>query len=46
MQSAATSIRDRYGKTITLTRDSAVDLTLITSPNGRTIAVTYDTDHA
>jgi YD repeat-containing protein len=45
MQSAATSIRDRYGNTITLTRDSAADLTLITSPNGRTIALTYDTSH-
>ncbi len=41
-QAALLSIRDRYGNTMTLTRDSSGNLTQITSPNGRWILFTYD----
>jgi RHS repeat-associated protein len=41
-QAAATSVRDRHGNTIVLTRDSSANLTRITSPNGRWIELTYD----
>jgi RHS repeat-associated protein len=36
------SIRDRYGNTITATRDSSSRLTKLRSPNGRFIDFTYD----
>lgn len=44
-QAGATSIRDRYGNTITLTRDAAKNLTRIASPHGRHIELTYDSSH-
>lgn len=44
-QAAATRIQDRYGNAIVLTRNSAGDLTTITSPNGRWITLTYDSSH-
>ncbi|HEU4835219.1 MAG TPA: kelch repeat-containing protein, partial [Pyrinomonadaceae bacterium] len=42
---AVTSMRNRYGETLTLTRDSNSNLTRITSPNGRWIEFTYDTSN-
>ena len=45
-QAALITIRDRNGNTVTLTRDSSShDLTRVTSPNGRYISFTYDTNH-
>jgi len=41
-QAAVTAISDRYGNSLTLTRDSNSLLTQITSPNGRWIQFTYD----
>lgn len=39
---AVLEIHDRYGNAVTLTRDSNMNLTQITSPNGRWIKLTYD----
>lgn len=39
---ALTSIKDRYGNAVTLTRDGNFNLTQVTSPNGRWIKFTYD----
>jgi RHS repeat-associated protein len=41
-QAAPTSMTDRYGNTLTFTRDVFSRLTQIASPNGRWIAFTYD----
>jgi RHS repeat-associated protein len=45
MQAAVTHIQDRYGNALILTRNSAMDLTRVTSPNGRWIELTHDTSH-
>ncbi len=37
-----TAIRDRYGNTVSFTRDSNANLTQVMSPNGRWIQFTYD----
>lgn len=42
-QAAMVAMRDRYGNSYVLTRDSNRNLTKITSPNGRYIEFTYDT---
>jgi RHS repeat-associated protein len=42
---ALLGVRDRYGNTLTLTRDSGFNVTDITSPNGRWIQFTYDTSN-
>jgi RHS repeat-associated protein len=42
-QGALIGVRDRYGNTITLTRDANSNLTRIVSQNGRAITLTYDT---
>lgn len=39
---APVSMTDRYGNTVTFTRDSSSNLTRATSPNGRYIDFTYD----
>jgi RHS repeat-associated protein len=39
---AATGMRDRFGNSLTLARDSNHNLTQITTPNGRYIQFTYD----
>jgi RHS repeat-associated protein len=44
-QAALNSITDRYGNTITITRDSNYNATQITSPNGRWIQFTYDSSN-
>jgi YD repeat-containing protein len=44
-QAAATRLQDRYGNVIKLVRNNDGDLTQITSPNGRWIALTYDATH-
>src|SRR5438034_1452551 len=46
-QAALITIRDRNGNTVTLTRDPSpgYKLTRVTSPNGRYINFTYDTDN-
>jgi RHS repeat-associated protein len=41
-QAALVGITDRFGNSITLTRDTIGALTTITSPNGRSIQFTYD----
>jgi len=41
-QAALIGIRDRYGNTVSLTRDSNHNLTQITTPNNRWIQFTYD----
>jgi RHS repeat-associated protein len=45
MQGGLTSIRDRYGNTLILTRNAEGDLARITTPNGRWVEFTYDTQH-
>jgi len=42
---ALLGIRDRYGNTVTVTRDSAGNVTKITSPNGRFISFQHDTSN-
>jgi len=42
---AITAMQDRYGNTLTFTRDSNKNLTKITSPNGRWIQFTIDPTH-
>lgn len=44
-RAACTSMRNRYGETLTLTRDSNSNLTRISSPNGRWVEFTYDTSN-
>jgi len=44
-QAALITIRDRNGNTVTLSRDSSFNLTRVTSPNGRYISFTYDTNN-
>jgi YD repeat-containing protein len=44
-QGAVTSVTDRNGNILTLTRDSNSNLTRITSPNGRYIQLTYDSSN-
>ncbi len=44
-QAAVNTIRDRYGNTISITRDSNFNATQITSPNGRWIQFTYDSSN-
>ena len=44
-QAAIIGIRDRYGNTVSLTRDSNHNLTQITTPNNRWIQFTYDASH-
>ena len=44
-RAACTGMRNRFGETLTLTRDSNSNLTRITSPNGRWIEFTYDTSN-
>ena len=45
-QYALTSISDRYGNTVNLTRDASTgNLLKVTSPNGRWIQFTYDTSN-
>ena len=44
-QCALRQIVDRYGNTVTLTRDGNSNLTQITSPNGRWLSLTYDTSN-
>ena len=42
---AVRAISDRFGNTVTLTRDGSFNLTQITSPNGRHLNLTYDTNN-
>jgi RHS repeat-associated protein len=42
---ALVGIRDRYGNTVTVTRDSSGNVTQITSPNGRSITFQHDTSN-
>ena len=42
---ALLGIRDRYGNTVTVTRDSSGNVTQITSPNGRYINFQHDTSN-
>ena len=42
---AAILVRDRFGNTVTLTRDGNHNLTQITSPNGRHLFLTYDSSN-
>ena len=42
---ALIGIRDRYGNTVTFTRDSNHNLTQLTTQNGRWIQLTYDTSN-
>lgn len=42
---APVGMSDRYGNTVTFTRDSNHNLTQMTSPNGRWIQFTYDTSN-
>ncbi len=42
---APLGMRDRYGNTVTFTRDANHNLTQITSPNGRWIQFTYDSSN-
>jgi len=42
---ACVGMQDRYGNTMTFTRDSNHNLTQITSPNGRYIKFTYDSNN-
>lgn len=44
-QAAAIEIRDRAGNRLILTRDTAGNLTRITSPHGRFIELTYDSSN-
>ncbi|MGH9238681.1 MAG: RHS repeat-associated core domain-containing protein [Vicinamibacterales bacterium] len=44
-QAAVSSIRDRYGNAVVLTRNGDADLTRVGSPNGKWIELTYDTSH-
>jgi RHS repeat-associated protein len=44
-RAACTSMRNRFGETLTLTRDSNSNLTRITTPNGRWVEFTYDTSN-
>jgi len=44
-QAAIIGMRDRYGNTLTFTRDGNSNLTQITSPNGRWIQFTYDSSN-
>ena len=44
-RAAVTSMRTRYGETLTLVRDSNSNLTRITTPNGRWVEFTYDTSN-
>nr|WP_281292436.1 RHS repeat-associated core domain-containing protein [Terriglobus albidus] len=44
-QAALIGVVDRYGNTLTLTRDQNHNLTRVTSPNGRWIQYTYDTSN-
>ena len=39
---APIAMRDRFGNTVTFTRDASGNLTQVTSPNGRWIQFTYD----
>jgi RHS repeat-associated protein len=41
-QGALTSMQDRYGNSLTLTRDSNYNLTTAVSPSGRTLSFNYD----
>jgi RHS repeat-associated protein len=45
LQAALIGVSDRYGNTLTLTRDGNNNLTRVTSPNGRWIQYTYDASH-
>lgn len=45
LQAALIGIVDRYGNSVTLTRNSNHDLTRVTSPNGRWIQYTYDSSN-
>jgi len=45
LQAALAGIVDRYGNTVTLTRDSNNNLTSAISPNGRWIQYSYDTSN-
>jgi len=38
-------IQDRYGNRLTITRDSNLKITKITTPNGRWVSFTYDTSN-
>lgn len=44
-RAACTSMRNRFGETLTLTRDSDSNLTRIVTPNGRWVEFTYDTSN-
>jgi RHS repeat-associated protein len=44
-QCALIGIKDRYGNTVTITRDSNHNLTQITTPNNRWIQFTYDSSN-
>jgi len=44
-RAACTGMRNRYGETLALTRDSNSNLTRITTPNGRWVEFTYDTSN-
>jgi RHS repeat-associated protein len=44
-QVALLEIRDRYGNVLRLNRDSSFNLTTITTPNGRSAQLTYDTSN-
>lgn len=44
-QGAIVGIKDRYGNTVTITRDSNHNLTQITTPNNRWIQFTYDSSN-
>jgi RHS repeat-associated protein len=44
-RAACTSMRNRFGDTLTLTRDSNSNLTRIITPNGRWVEFTYDTSN-
>jgi RHS repeat-associated protein len=42
---APIAMRDRFGNTVTFTRDSSGNLTQVTSPNGRWMQFTYDANN-
>jgi len=44
-QCALIGIKDRYGNTVTFTRDTNHNLTQLTTPNGRWIQLTYDSSN-
>lgn len=45
MQTALVEVKDKFGNTLSLTRDGDANLTTIVSPNGRSLTLSYDTSY-